>query len=375
MSFLITKTSSISMINKRDLNKILYGESYRSIRKELKVFENVNLRKTNFYQTLNNNDNQLIPNGEKSLINVKSSTVLKPLKVVPKAEHKVSKDKVQSHKDRIKKEFERQMKAYKKPDSPVKNKVIAAFFARHKDQHMRRLSNPFNITPTREFLLQKEVESSKFVPNTSILEKHDSKVTKYLNVNLVDLAKSSPRSSLLAPPTDKLKLSKRKSTTIEIKPTSPADHEYLPRFMAEKVALNESVHSNIDSIHEFNEERKATKANEIEFCLRKNLAHEQVLLELESKRFETHREPLPPNLFSDVEVEQPGEQWRKDRGLLAQVNPEYEDVEKKFYEKDKKALNKRRQGNLLKNLALDQDLKVMNKKLDKDLRDKIFLKD
>ena len=35
-------------------------------------------------------------------------------------------------------------------------------------------------------------------------------------------------------------------------------------------------------------------------------------------------------------------------------------------------LNKRRQGSLLKNLALDQDLKIKNKKTDAELRNKIF---
>ena len=42
------------------------------------------------------------------------------------------------------------------------------------------------------------------------------------------------------------------------------------------------------------------------------------------------------------------------------------------YEKDKKLLEKRRYGSILKNLALDQDLKVKNKQIDNELRQKIF---
>ena len=67
-----------------------------------------------------------------------------------------------------------------------------------------------------------------------------------------------------------------------------------------------------------------------------------------------------------------GGQWRIDRKLMVECNPNYYKQEVNYYQRDKKMLLKRREGTIMKNLSLQQDLKVTNKKLDKELRNKIF---
>ena len=57
---------------------------------------------------------------------------------------------------------------------------------------------------------------------------------------------------------------------------------------------------------------------------------------------------------------------------MVECNPNYYKQEVNYYQRDKKMLLKRREGTIMKNLSLQQDLKVTNKKLDKELRNKIF---
>lgn len=65
--------------------------------------------------------------------------------------------------------------------------------SKHTEAQIRRLSNPFNSTPTSETLLKFKVENSSFIPNTSIKMCHINKVGHYLDVDLVKLVKPKSR--------------------------------------------------------------------------------------------------------------------------------------------------------------------------------------
>lgn len=53
-------------------------------------------------------------------------------------------------------------------------------------------------------------------------------------------------------------------------------------------------------------------------------------------------------------------------------NPEFHKQESEYIQRDKRMLLKRREGTIMKNLALHQDLEITNKKVDKELRKLLF---
>ena len=92
----------------------------------------------------------------------------------------------------------------------VKNKILKEFFRRYKDPKMRTLSNPFNITPVQEFMLQTKVEKTEYIPNTSIPMRKQKSVSGYLNINLNDLVKSKSKINTQSSGVAKLKTMKIK---------------------------------------------------------------------------------------------------------------------------------------------------------------------
>ena len=77
-------------------------------------------------------------------------------------------------------------------------------------------------------------------------------------------------------------------------------------------------------------------------------------------------------IFNQVEVQTAGSQWRNDRKLMVTKNPTYHQLENDYTVRDKRMLLKRREGTIMKNLALQQDLEVNNKKMDRELRKLLF---
>ena len=84
------------------------------------------------------------------------------------------------------------------------------------------------------------------------------------------------------------------------------------------------------------------------------------------------RSTRPRHVFSHIQLPTSGGQWRVDRKLMVECNPNYYKQEVNYFQRDKRMLLKRREGTIMKNMSLQQDLKVTNKRLDKELRNKIF---
>ena len=63
---------------------------------------------------------------------------------------------------------------------------------------------------------------------------------------------------------------------------------------------------------------------------------------------------------------------KNDMHLMKTSNPNYFKALKKHTERDKQMLLKRREGTIMKNMAMQQDLEHQNKKVDKELRKLIF---
>ena len=78
------------------------------------------------------------------------------------------------------------------------------------------------------------------------------------------------------------------------------------------------------------------------------------------------------NKFINIPLRDQGDQWRNDRNWRRTVNPFYKNLEKQEAAKDKKVLEKRHHAHQLKNLALQQDLNGVDKKIIKELRDVLF---
>ena len=64
---------------------------------------------------------------------------------------------------------------------------------KHNDVQMRKLSNPFNVTPTSQSLLKFRIENTTYLPNTAIKIKNIDKVGGYLEVDLLGIAKPKNR--------------------------------------------------------------------------------------------------------------------------------------------------------------------------------------
>lgn len=77
-------------------------------------------------------------------------------------------------------------------------------------------------------------------------------------------------------------------------------------------------------------------------------------------------------IFGHVQVQTAGGQWKNDRCLMITKNPSYHHLETNYNLRDKRMLLKRREGTVMKNLALQQDLEVNNRKLDRELRKYLF---
>jgi hypothetical protein len=63
---------------------------------------------------------------------------------------------------------------------------------------------------------------------------------------------------------------------------------------------------------------------------------------------------------------------KKDRKIMYDINPVYGRRQADYVNKDKRMLLKRREGTIMKNLALQQNLEVANRRTDKELRKLLF---
>ena len=76
--------------------------------------------------------------------------------------------------------------------------------------------------------------------------------------------------------------------------------------------------------------------------------------------------------FANVPMKDSGDHWRNDRYCIVNRNPLYQQTEWEKDMRDRKMLEKRHHAHKLKNLALQQDIKVMDKKIIKELSENLF---
>ena len=100
--------------------------------------------------------------------------------------------------------------------------------------------------------------------------------------------------------------------------------------------------------------------------------------EIDSKRFsieghKKHKErPSLKDKFTNVPMKDPGDHWRSDKYWIEKCNPFYQKSESIKDKKDLRMLQKRHNAHKLKNIALQQDIKVMDKKIIKELSENLF---
>ncbi|CAI2362475.1 unnamed protein product [Moneuplotes crassus] len=324
------------------LSQALDGDTFRSVRQENKSREGSRKRRCEFITCLKKSKTLSQANLKKSLKS--PAPHFKAARMMdnrPKTLEEYGKRNI--------KEFKHQNKLHNKR-KVVKNKVIQDFFKKYKNPHMRRLANPFHLTPTEEYMLKNEIEMAKFIPNTSIAQKQGKKLNSYMSMDLVEISKEK-----IATP---------------IKPHQKEDI-YLNKLVSQNLKDTESFCSD-DPRYGFDEDHKVASSDFVAKNYKDLKRKEEILKELDRKRNQKKRVPLEPDRFGDVKAETGGGLWMKDKEERQKVNPEYEQKERFYREKERRFLEQRRQGNVLKNLSLNQDLKIMNKKLDKMLRDKIF---
>ena len=80
----------------------------------------------------------------------------------------------------------------------------------------------------------------------------------------------------------------------------------------------------------------------------------------------------PNDKFHNVRINDPGAQWRSDRKWRIQCNPEYKRHTEVEDRKELRMVQKRHHAHMLKNMALEQDTKVLDKMLQKELRKNLF---
>lgn len=78
------------------------------------------------------------------------------------------------------------------------------------------------------------------------------------------------------------------------------------------------------------------------------------------------------NIFSNIPLKTSAFQWKLDQTIKAATNPIYQKQMQSYLLKDKKMLEKRRHGKVLKNLAFEKDLEIKNRKIDKELRRDLY---
>lgn len=78
------------------------------------------------------------------------------------------------------------------------------------------------------------------------------------------------------------------------------------------------------------------------------------------------------NVFAGIPIKTPAYLWKIDREWKIKCNPIFEQQENNYLAKDRRMLEKRRYGKILKNLALEKDLEIKNKKIDKELRKDLY---
>ncbi|CAI2370820.1 unnamed protein product [Moneuplotes crassus] len=101
--------------------------------------------------------------------------------------------------------------------------------------------------------------------------------------------------------------------------------------------------------------------------------HKAETLVKEYKPPKFKRSSKPKSVFLKVPIKTSGQQWRSDRRNMMSVNPSYYSQEVSQINKDKAMLLKRRDGTVMKNLAMQQELEITSKKADKELRRAIYL--
>ena len=80
----------------------------------------------------------------------------------------------------------------------------------------------------------------------------------------------------------------------------------------------------------------------------------------------------PKLVFHKIRVKTSGEQWRNDRKQMITSNPVYYHTENAYIKKDKAMLLKRREGTLMKNVAMQNELEIANRKVDREIRKLVF---
>jgi hypothetical protein len=76
-------------------------------------------------------------------------------------------------------------------------------------------------------------------------------------------------------------------------------------------------------------------------------------------------------VFANINLKTPAYQWKIDQDFQAKFFPSYK-LQQSYLEKDRKMLEKRRYGKVLKNMALEKDLEIKNRKLERELKNNLF---
>jgi hypothetical protein len=100
--------------------------------------------------------------------------------------------------------------------------------------------------------------------------------------------------------------------------------------------------------------------------------------EIEAKMFENPKPKRAKNkvmakqVFANISLNTAGFQWKSDQDSKIKINPTFAHQQQNYLNKDRKMLEKRRYGKVLKNRAMEKDLEIRNKRLDRELKNDLF---
>ena len=77
-------------------------------------------------------------------------------------------------------------------------------------------------------------------------------------------------------------------------------------------------------------------------------------------------------MFKELQIKTQGDQWREDIKLINKINPRYADQMKVESRKEKRMITKRHHAHQLKARVIDEQLQSIDKKVNRELRKKIF---
>ena len=259
----------------------MYGETFRSVREERKSTDELNCRRSAFWDSTNNKlkERKTARLVRKSIDVDKQINIFKAFK--PKVNHPEDLDTYNKNKKR---EYIFHDKLHGQRQV-IKNKIIKEFFKKHRDPNMRRMSNPFNITPIQEFMLQTEVEKTKFVPNTSIPMDKSKKVSNYMKLDLLDLSQKKAQTFLKPEIATNPKSMKKKAAKEEEEQLARmrAQEKMISNLVTEKVKDNDSTNCD-DSRHNFDVDHNAASSEFLAQSYKEMQENEKTLIEIERLR-------------------------------------------------------------------------------------------